>query len=207
MDFSKLSSADKQVVYAAGAVVLLSIVALAMLWGGLMFLTLLGGLAALAVVFMPQMAPATKLPGSRGSLLLISGGVAAVFWVLATLTWLGYISRNLATIDTILFLLGLAASLWLGWLAWQAFQAEGGKFIVGAAGGGDATGAAAAAPAAARAEPAPPPPAQPAAPPPQTAAPPPPAAPSEPMAPSSDMGGGMTGQTGTTGQTEDDDRA
>lgn len=191
MDFSKLSSADKQVVYAAAAVVLLAIVALVRAWGGLVFLPLLGGLGALAVVFMPQMSPTTRLPGSRGSLLLISGAVAGVFWLLAALAWLDYIFGNLVRFDTILFLLGLAAALWLAWLCWQAFQGEGGRFQVGTAGASGGPPAAAATPTDA----APPAASQP-------MAPSEPVAPSEPMAPSE-----PASPAAPMGSTEDDDRA
>jgi hypothetical protein len=210
MDFSKLSSADKQVVYAAAAVVVLGIVALARAWGGLVFLPLLGGIGALAVVFMPQLAPTTKLPGSKGSLLLICGGVAGVFWLLATLTWLEYIFRFLVTFDTILFLLGLAASLWLAWLSWQAFQAEGGKFVVGTS--GDAGGSSAAAATPPPAEPAPPPAAPPPAAEPMTprepmAPPSEPMAPREPMTPPMADEGMPSAPSQPTGSTEDENRA
>ena len=213
MDFSKLSSADKQIVYAAGAVVLLAIVALVRAWGGLVFLPLLGGLGALAVVFMPQMSPTTRLPGSRGSLLLICGGVAGVFWLLATLTWLDYIFSFLATFDTILFLLGLAASLWLAWLSWQAFQGEGGKFVIGAQDSGASGTTAASAPQTSPppAEPMSPPPAEPMSPSQPMAAPSQPEPPREPMAPSEPMAQSgpsepMAPRQPTT-STEDDERA
>jgi hypothetical protein len=133
MDFSKLSSSEKMAVYAAVVVVILAIYSLAYGWGGLMALPLIGGLGVLAIVFLPQMSPNTRLPGSRGSLLLLAGGAAAVFWALNTLVWLGYILNNFDEVDTWIYLVGFAAALWLGFQSWQAFQAEGGTFRLGSA--------------------------------------------------------------------------
>lgn len=153
MDFSKLSASEKMAVYAAVAVVILAIYSLAYRWGGLMALPLIGGLGVLAVIFLPQMSPNMSLPGSRGSLLLIAGGAAALFWALNTLVWLGYIFDSFDEVDTWIYLVGFAAALWLGWQCWRAFQAEGGTFRLGSA-----EASAAPAPAAPEAAAAPPPP-------------------------------------------------
>lgn len=181
MDFGKLSSSEKMAVYAAVAVVILAIYSLAYGWGGLMALPLIGGLGVLAVIFLPQMSPNTSLPGSRGSLLLIAGGGAALFWALNTLVWLGYIFRNLDEIDTWIYLVGFAAALWLGWQCWRAFQGEGGTFRLGSGTASSPSGAAATDA---------PPAAQPAPPPPAAQSAPPPSAASEPMAePDAEAGG------------------
>jgi len=126
-----LTATEKQIAWAAVAVVFLSIYAVANAWGGLMFVPLLTGLAALVILFLPRISPNTKAPGSKGSLLMVSGVLAAAFWLLAALTWVGWIFDHLATLDTILFLIGFASALVFGWLCWQAFQAEGGKFQFG----------------------------------------------------------------------------
>jgi len=180
-----LNATEKQITWAAVAVVFLSIYALANAWGGLMFVPLLTGLAALVILFLPRISPNTKAPGSKGSLLMVSGVLAAAFWLLAALTWIGWIFDHLATLDTILFLIGLAAALVFGWLCWQAFQAEGGKFQFGNTDMGTTMAGAAAT--------APPPVEPPAAPPPASSAdagmsPPSDAGMSPP--PSSDMGSG-----------------
>ena len=166
-----LNATEKQITWAAVAVVFLSIYALANAWGGLMFVPLLTGLAALVILFLPRISPNTKAPGSKGSLLMVSGVLAAAFWLLAALTWVGWIFDHLATLDTILFLIGFAAALVFGWLCWQAFQAEGGKFQFGNTDMGTTMAGAAAT--------APPPVEPPAAPPPATPPPatPPPATP------------------------------
>ncbi len=147
-----LTATEKQITWAAVAVVFLSIYALANAWGGLMFVPLLTGLAALVILFLPRISPNTKAPGSKGSLLMVSGVLAAAFWLLAALTWVSWIFDHLATLDTILFLIGFASALVFGWLCWQAFQAEGGKFQFGNTDMGTTmTGAAATAPPPARA--------------------------------------------------------
>jgi hypothetical protein len=157
-----LTATEKQITWAAVAVVFLSIYAVANAWGGLMFVPLLTGLAALVILFLPRISPNTKAPGSKGSLLMVSGVLAAAFWLLAVLTWVGWIFDHLATLDTILFLIGFASALVFGWLCWQAFQAEGGKFQFGNTDmGTTVTGAAATAPPPATPPPATPPPATP----------------------------------------------
>lgn len=192
-----LSSSDRMIAISAGLVVLLSLYALVNAWGGLVIVPLLTALAALVILFLPAISPNTKAPGSKGSLLMVSGVLAALFWLLAALTWLGWIFDHLGAIDTWIFLIGFAVTLWFGWLCWSAFQAEGGKFQFGNTDmSGTAAGAAASASTA-------PPADAPAAPPP--AAPPPSSTP-PPAAPSSDSGmgsppsdGGSSGSSGDGG--------
>jgi hypothetical protein len=198
-----LTSTERQIVWASGAVVILALYSIFTAWGGLMFVPLLAGLAALVILFLPSIAPNTKAPGSKGSLLMVSGVLAALFWLLAFLYWLSYIFNNFVSFDVILFLIGFAAALWFGWLCWSAFQAEGGKFqfgntdMGGAGAGGAASAGGAAAAAAPPAEsppatpsPAAPPPASPppASPPPATPPPTTPPAASPPPAASADSG-------------------
>ena len=186
-----LTATEKQITWAAVAVVFLSIYALATAWGSLMFVPLLTGLAALVILFLPRISPNTKAPGSKGSLLMVSGVLAAAFWLLAVLTWVSWIFDHLATLDTILFLIGFAAALVFGWLCWQAFQTEGGKFQFGNTDMGTTTAGAAAAATAPPAEPpaaAPPPAAPPPAAPPPVAPPPASSADSGMSPPPSDSG-------------------
>ncbi|HEX5578834.1 MAG TPA: hypothetical protein VFY43_04125 [Candidatus Limnocylindria bacterium] len=199
-----LSSSDRTIAISAGLVVIFALYALINAWGGLMVVPLLAALAALVILFLPAIAPNTKAPGSKGSLLMVSGVLAALFWLLAALTWLGWIFDHLGALDTWLFLIGFAVSLWFGYTCWSAFQAEGGKFQFGNT---DMSGTAAGSSAAAATSAAPPAEA-PAAPPP--AAPPPAAPPAStppPAAPSSDTGmsspppgdTSSSGDGGTTG--------
>jgi hypothetical protein len=134
MNFSKLSSNEKVAVYASAVVVVTGIVSLINDWGGLVILPLLAALAMLLVLFAPAIMPHTKLPGSRGSLMVVLGGVAALFWVISSLSWLDWIFSHLGSFDTLQYLVGLIASLVMGWTGWQSFQAEGGKFDVGMSG-------------------------------------------------------------------------
>jgi hypothetical protein len=120
--------------YASAVVVVTGIVSLVNDWGGLIVLPLLAALGTLLVLFAPSIMPNAKLPGSKGSLMLILGGVAALFWVISALTWLDWIFGHLGRFDTLQYLVGLIGSLVMGWTGWQAFQAEGGKFDIGTAG-------------------------------------------------------------------------
>ena len=132
MDFSKLSQNEKLMVYGALAAIIGGIVGGI---SGLMWLAVLAGIAALAVLLLPQLSPQTNLPGSRGSLLVAVGGLGAVAAALALLTVIVDIGFwfQFAAVRTIFFLIGVAGALLLGWLAWQEFQAEGGKFNLGTA--------------------------------------------------------------------------
>lgn len=187
MDFSKLDQNEKLATYGSVAVVVGLIVASAGFFGfGLGSLALLAAVAMLAVVFLPQLSPNTGLPGSKGSLMLICGGVAAAVLVLSFLTFLGALGFYLGTLNGIFFLVALAGSLLMAWVGWQEFQAEGGQFRLGS---GSGSSAAPTSTPESRAEPAPPPaePAEPAAPPAEPAAPPrpaePPAEPARPAEP------------------------
>lgn len=128
MDFSKLSSNEKLATYGAVAAIIAGLVSA---FGGLLFLSVLGGIAMLAVIFLPQFSPATSLPGSKGSLMLIAGGVAGVAALLTLLTWISFIGLYMGSLGGILFLVAVVGSLVMAWAGWQAFQAEGGKFTLG----------------------------------------------------------------------------
>jgi hypothetical protein len=187
MDFSKLNANEKLAVYGAVASIVGPILASFGFGFGVGWLTALLAIAMLAIVFLPQLSPQTQLPGSKGSLMVVVGGIAAVSAALALLGSLGLLGLFGSNIVFVLgWLLGIAGGLLMGWAGWQEFQAEGGKFTIGTSPAPPAPPA----PPAGQAEPmAPPPPAPmppPAAPMPPPAAPmppPEPMAPSEPMAP------------------------
>lgn len=184
MDFSKLSSNDKLAVYGAVA----AIVGAVLSFGGGGTFTLLTGVAMLIIVFLPQFSPNTTLPGSKGSLMLIVGGVAgiaALLSLLAILSFFGAVGAVYGGTWLIGLLLSTAGGLLMGWASWKEFQAEGGKFNLGAASA---------------------PPAPPAAPP---APPAPPAAPmAEPMSPpaAAPMADSMS-QPAASDRSEDDSTA
>jgi len=185
MDFSKLNSNEKLAVYGAGAAIIGAILAqVGSFYGaGGLWLSLLLAIAMLAIVFLPQWSPSTSLPGSKGSLMLIVGGIAGVGALLALLAILPALGAFglYGGLWFIGILIGIAGGLMMGWAGWQEFQSEGGKFQVGNPTTGSAATTAA------------PPPAPPAAdaPPPAPAAPPPPAAPSEQMGTDQSSGMGM----------------
>jgi hypothetical protein len=131
MDFSKLSSNDKLAVYGAVAAIIGAFLG----FGGGASWGLLTGIAMLVIIFLPQLSPATQLPGSKGSLMVIVGGVgglAALFALLGLLTLFGAIG-GYATTWMIGLLLSAAGGALMAWASWREFQAEGGKFNLGMA--------------------------------------------------------------------------
>jgi hypothetical protein len=132
MNFSTLGATEKMAVYASAVVAVLGLWSFSHAWGSLMLLAVVAAIGMLLVLFAPSVMPNTKLPGSKGSLMLLTGGIAAVIWALTALTYLGWIFGHLATIDTLQFMVGLVGALAMGWFGWQAFQADGGKFQIGA---------------------------------------------------------------------------
>jgi len=127
MDLSKLDSTDRMAAIAALIVVVLGAVSIANDWGVLMLVPILAGLAALAVILMPQLSPQTAMPAPKALVLVAAGVVAAVTWLIVALDWMGWILDHLATFDTIQFLVGLVAAFVLAWAGWQAFQASRGS--------------------------------------------------------------------------------
>jgi hypothetical protein len=131
MDFSKLAQNERMAAIAAAVLVVAGIVAAAtysiysMTW-----LAVLASLGLLFVVFQPQIAAGTSLPGSRGSLMLLLGGIAGAVMVLALLVTIGLVFVAFGIAD-IMFLVAVAAGVVAAWASWQAFQAEGGKFQLG----------------------------------------------------------------------------
>jgi vacuolar-type H+-ATPase subunit I/STV1 len=135
MDLSKLNAFERLAAYGAIATVIGGVVAAASYPGhwGVAWLVAILGLAMLAVVFLPQLSPDTKLPGKKGSLMVIVGGVAALLMALIFLTTIAFTFEGF-DVSSFLFLVALAGALVMGWAGWQAFQAEGGKFDIGMAG-------------------------------------------------------------------------
>ena len=121
MDFSKLSSNDRLAVIGAALAIVGSVVSF-----GAGPYGVLTGIAMLVIVFLPQFSPSTKLPGTKGSLMLIVGGAAGIGALLTLLAWLPYL--GLMGTFFIGGLLGIVGGLLMGWASWQTFQAEGGKF-------------------------------------------------------------------------------
>lgn len=127
MNYSSLSALDRRVLIAgavAAIAALISFVDTSGDWGAIMILGLLGGLGGVFVALQPQVAPTMKLPATKGMALLASGLVATLGFALATLNYVGYITRNLADIYVLVVIAGLVASVVLLWTGWQAYQGE-----------------------------------------------------------------------------------
>ena len=131
MDFSKLNQNDKTAALASAVLVITGLVAATTYTSyAITWLAILAAVGMLFVVLQPQIAPSVKLPGSKGSLMVVLGGIAGVIMLLALLTTLGFIFVAFGFAD-ILFLAAILAGLTMAWTGWAAFQAEGGKFQIG----------------------------------------------------------------------------
>jgi hypothetical protein len=140
MNFNSLSSNEKLAVY--GSIAVIVGVVIASFLSGLLWFSLLAGVAMLVVVFLPQMSAGTQLPGSKGSLMFLIGLVAAVPAVIVLLTMVVHLGDLLAIwpVQTLFMLIAVAGALVMAWAGWQEFQAEGGKFQVGSTAGAGGTG-------------------------------------------------------------------
>jgi len=155
MNFSSLNASDRRIVITAAIAALMALLSFfdpSGDWGTTVGLSLIAALAAIAVVLWPQLSPNSALPVPRGLSLLVLGAVTAAGFVIAALVYLSFVFR--INLFSILFDVGLVASLALLYFAWLEYQAA-------------PKAAAPAAPAAqTSAPPRPPPPAQPPAEPP-----------------------------------------
>jgi hypothetical protein len=135
MNLSKLSATEKLAVYGAVATVIGGAVAASSYPGhwGVTWLGAILGLAMLAIVFLPQLSPTTKLPGKKGSLMVAVGGAAALLMAFVLLTTFSFTFEGF-DLSSLLFLIAVIGAIVMGWAGWQAFQADGGKFDVGMSG-------------------------------------------------------------------------
>jgi hypothetical protein len=144
MDFSKLNQNEKLAVYGSAALIVGGVVGYSY---GLTALGILAAIAMLVVVFLPQLSSTTKLPGSRGSLMVAVGGLAGAAMALALLSALAGALLVNTNFRDIAFLVAVVGGLLMAWAGWQELQSEGGKFQLGTSSSG-ASAAAASAPAA-----------------------------------------------------------
>jgi len=135
MNFNTLSSNEKLGVYGAIAVIVGMLIASTGFFGfGLGTLALLAAIAMLIVIFLPQMSQGSTMPGSKGTLMLACGIIAAAVLVIALIGVLGYIGLFLGNINGIFFLIAVVGSLAMAWAGWQELQSEGGSMRFGGAG-------------------------------------------------------------------------
>ena len=127
MDLSKLSSYERMAVLASAVVLVLGTVSLVNDWGSLLIVPVLAALIVLGGILLPQLAPTVNLPAPKGLVMLLGGAAAALFWVIAAISWLDWILGHLGAFDTLQFLVGLVASLVMAWAGWKAYQTAGGS--------------------------------------------------------------------------------
>lgn len=152
MDLSKLSQNDKLAALGAAMAVVGGLVAASTYRAyGLAWVGILAGVAMLGIVLQSQLWPKTTLPGSRGSLMLVIGGIGGAIMVLGLLTTLEFTFFRFGTAD-LLFLIAVAGAGLMAWAGWREFQAEGAKLRIGR---GSTAAAEAAEPPASTEEPAP----------------------------------------------------
>lgn len=141
MNFSSLSSNEKLGVYGSIAVIIGILIASGGFFGfGLGLLALVAAIAMLVIVFLPQMSPATSLPGSKGTLMFAAGIIAAAVLVITLIQFLGFIGSFLGSLNGIFFLIAVVGSLVMAWAGWGELQTEGGTFRFGSGGTSGTTG-------------------------------------------------------------------
>ena len=140
MDLSKLNSNERLAFWGAIAAIVGTILTMFGYTGGAggLWLTFLLAIAMIVILFLPTWSPQTTLPGSKGTLMVIVGGVAAIGAVLGLLSLLAFLGllgayAGFVILPLVGLLLGVVGGLMMGWGAWQEFQAEGGKFQLGTA--------------------------------------------------------------------------
>jgi len=125
--FSTLSANDRLAAVAAAVVIITGLISIATQWGPLVFLSLAAGVGVLFVVLQPQIAPAVKLPMTKGVLLLGLGAIATVVLLVVALIWIDYIlTPPILVLDTIQFFIGVVAAIVMLFAGWRAYQAEKG---------------------------------------------------------------------------------
>lgn len=128
MHRSTLGAADLTTVILGGIVVLVGLLSFVDPngdRGAVVLLGILGGLLAAFVPLQPQLAPATKLPATRGLVLLLAGILAAGGLGLGALRRLSALFST--GVFSIIFDTGLIAAIALLFLGWQAYQREQGS--------------------------------------------------------------------------------
>ena len=124
MNFSSLNASDRRIVITAAIAALMALLSFfdpSGDWGTTVGLSLIAALAAIAVVMWPQLSPNSALPVPRGLSLLVLGAVTAAGFVIAALVYLSFVFR--INLFSILFDVGLVASLALLYFAWLEYQA------------------------------------------------------------------------------------
>jgi hypothetical protein len=128
MRFSLLSGGDRLAVILGAIVVVAGVLSFldpTGSRGGLLLLGILGGALAAFVALQPQIAPATRLPATRGTTLLVAGLLAAGGFVLGGMRFLSAFFS--VRPFSLIFDVGLVAALALLWFGWRSYGKEQAK--------------------------------------------------------------------------------
>ena len=131
MSSIRLPTSDRLSALCAGVVTVTGILSVDVGWGAILVLAVLAGIGTLGIVVAPRLVPTARLPGSKGSLLVLLGVVALLAWVPPLIAWLDFLATHLLSFATLLFLLGFVCAAALAWSGYTTFQAEGGVLRLG----------------------------------------------------------------------------
>jgi hypothetical protein len=123
MDFNKLSAGDRRFVILAAIVIFGGLIGVTDNWGFGATVGLLAGIGVALVVLQPQLMPTMKLPIAKSQLIFALSLVAAGGFILAGLSFLKDLF-DFTRIYSILFDIGLIASIVLAWFAWLDFKVD-----------------------------------------------------------------------------------
>jgi hypothetical protein len=126
MDFSRLSQDERTAAWASIAVAVCGLAAVFSYttYSGA-WLGVIAAVGALTVLFLPQLAPGTRIPGSPAVWLLIAGGLAALVLVLLLVVNLGFVFSRFGLPD-LLFLAAVVGAIVMAWAGWRIYTAEAG---------------------------------------------------------------------------------
>ena len=124
MDFSRLSHDERTAAWASIAVAVCGLAAVFSYttYSGA-WLGVIAAVAALTVLFLPQLAPQTTIPGLPATWLLVSGGVAALVLVVLLFANIGFVFTRFGLPD-LLFLVAVGGGVVMAWAGWRIYGAD-----------------------------------------------------------------------------------
>jgi hypothetical protein len=124
MDFSRLSQDERMAAWAAIAVAVCGLAAVFSYttYSGA-WLGVIAAVGTLTLLFLPQLSPGTRIPGSPAVWLLIAGGLAALVLVLLLIVNLGFVFSRFGLSD-LLFLAAVVGAIVMAWAGWRIYSTD-----------------------------------------------------------------------------------